>query len=110
MDMKQLKASQLFLARLEGWGHQDGTAKVRVHVALATEGEWIYVSAGSSQLTSRAHQVVIAKDSTNQLIKSTAFVLGVNDCRWIHTSETLRVTGEITNDQLADMWDQLEAQ
>ena len=102
--------STLFLCRLNGWGHQDGTAKVRVHVALATEGDWIYVAPGSSQQGQRAHQVVAKRDGLNNLIKDTAFVLNQKDCRWVHTSEALRVTGKVNDETFSAMWDQVESQ
>ena len=102
--------STLFLARLQDWGHQDGTAKVRVHVALATEGEYIFVAPGSSQQGYRRHQVVAKRDGLNNLIKDTAFVLGLKDCRWVHTSDALRVTGKVDDETFSAMWDQVEAQ
>ena len=105
-----IQPSTLFLARLQGWGHEDGTAKVRVHVALATEGEYIFVAPGSSQQGHRPHQVVVKRDTENNLIKDTAFVLNLNDCRWVHTSDALRTTGRVNDQTFSQMWDQVEAQ
>ena len=105
-----IQPSTLFLARLQGWGHEDGTAKVRVHVALATEGEYIFVAPGSSQQGHRSHQVVVKRDTNNNLIKDTAFVLNLNDCRWVHTSDALRTTGHVNDQAFSEMWDVVEAQ
>jgi hypothetical protein len=103
--------SQLFLAKAAEWAHRDGTAQVRVHVALTTEDADGYVWAlrGSSQLRTRTAQVVSEPSAQNRLLKTTAWVVERRALVRLHRSEVIRVTGTLEADTFNKVWDKVEA-
>ena len=102
---------QLFLAKAQDWAHRDGTAQVRVHLALTTEDADGYVWAlrGSSQLRDRSAQVVSEPTALNRLLKTTAWVVEPRALVRVHRTELLRRTGRLEADTFNKVWDKVEA-
>lgn len=110
MTTRPVAHGQLFLAKAADWAHRDGTAQVRVHVALTTEDADGYVWAlrGSSQPRTRTAQVVSERTAQNRLLKVTYWVVERRALVRLHRSEVIRVTGTLEASTFNKVWDKVE--
>ena len=101
---------QIFLAEAADWTHRDGTAAVRVHVALTTEDEdgYLWALRGSSQLRRGTVQAVSEPTAQNRLHKVTAWVAERRAMVRLHRSEVIRVTGTLEAETFSQVWDLVE--
>lgn len=102
---------QLFLAKAAEWAHRDGTAQVRVHVALTTQDAdgYFWALRGTSQHRDRAAQVISEPTALNRLLKATAWVVEPRALVRVHRTEVVRMTGRLEADTFNKVWDKVEA-
>ena len=102
----------LFLASAQDWAHLDGTAAVRIHLALTDPDETghFWAIKGSSQLKPRPAELVVLPDRSNRLRVATSLVVNGKGLVRLHRDQVIRTTGLLHPGQFSQLWDLIEAQ
>lgn len=102
----------LFLASCPDWAHADGTAPVRVHLALTPVDQdgGFWAARGTTRHDNRkAGQAVhVKRDAQNNLKRDTTFVTTREGLVYVNASDVRRITGQIDERSFHTIWDQIE--
>lgn len=105
--------TELFLATCPEWTHADGTAPVRVHLAITSVDEQggFWAVRGTTRHDSRkaGQAVYVQRDALNNLKRDTTFVTTKEGIVYVTTDQVRRVTGRIDEATFNQIWDQIEA-
>ena len=107
-----LRLGTLFLAKANTWKHKDGTAQIRVHVALTTPDEdgKFWAVRGTTQPHPAATSLKVQPNAISKLLKTTWFSALPDAVVQLDINEVRRITGNITAQEFNALWDKVEAQ
>ena len=110
--MAHITLGTLFLAKADTWGHQDGTATIRVHAAITAPDEDgnFWALRGSSQYHSPKTSKKVAPSQTSHLLKTTWFSVLEDATVHMNVRDIRRITGTLTAQEFNSTWDLIEAQ
>ena len=103
----------LFLARCQDWAHADGTAPVRVHLALTTPDEngdfWAVRGTTRHDNRRQGQAVRVNRTTFNNLKMDTTFVTTREGLVQLNVRNAGRKVGQIEETHFNQIWDQIEA-
>ena len=116
MDMSNqptmIQHTHLFLATCPDWTHQDGTAPIRVHLAITPvdENGGFWAVRGTTRHDNRnpGQAVFVRRDAANNLKRDTTFVTTQEGIVYVTTNQVRRVTGQVDEATFNKIWDQIE--